>query len=209
MMYIDGRENDLSGYGDEIASRVFETGASNYRYQFVGYENFRTLIKEALARPRLIFSGDAMTALVDSQGVAGLLSAFSGSEYESRKKEMAAFFADLRSADRFDGEFFDTVAVRARQCSYLNPPVSPRFYYLFAISVADRCRSTGLGQKLMSIVMDKAIETNHRGIHLDVLADNPAVKYYEKLGFAVAAEITVPAALEQGVPPHLRMIKVF
>ncbi len=54
----------------------------------------------------------------------------------------------------------------------------------FGIVISSGCRGKGLGKLLMRCLMHLAKETFHiELLHLQVYQDNPAIQFYEKLGF--------------------------
>ena len=53
--------------------------------------------------------------------------------------------------------------------------------------------------------MRRGREMGHRALELDVLSDNPAVRFYESLGLELYAETRAPAPQAFGVPPEYRM----
>lgn len=209
MKSVNGKNFNLSPFSDQVASLVYSTAPENYAYQFAGIENLVQVVTEALTRPGLIFSGDAITAFLEGEEVAGMVSAYSGSEYDSRKKVMASLFGGLREKGALSDAFFQLFPQRAKECSYFNPNVPERYYYVFALAVLERHRGQGLGGRLMSAVFDEARASNHLGVHLDVQSDNTAVDFYKSLGFAVVSEIKAETPFLNGVPTHLRMVKVF
>lgn len=76
-----------------------------------------------------------------------------------------------------------------------------------ALSVKENCRGLGLGAKLLSNAIDRARKDGCRTLHLDVLSDNPAIDFYERMGMTCMAETTVPELCQHhGVPAQHRMV---
>lgn len=56
----------------------------------------------------------------------------------------------------------------------------------------------------MSNAIEAARGAGLRGLHLDVLSDNPAVGFYRARGMVCLAEAVAPEPLRQGVPMEMR-----
>ena len=54
-------------------------------------------------------------------------------------------------------------------------------------------------------VSDHRQEVGRRGLHLDVLLDNPAVEFYRAIGMQCLAEARARIPFEHGCPVEMRM----
>ncbi len=75
-----------------------------------------------------------------------------------------------------------------------------------ALRAAGPLRGHGVGARLLENAILRARETGQRSLQLDVLADNPAVRFYESMGLRVLSETRSPElSREHGFPAELRM----
>ena len=96
--------------------------------------------------------------------------------------------------------------VRARKASYLNAYIPDDVYYLHALAAFPRHRGKGLGKALLQAAIARARAQGFRELQLDVLADNPAVSFYQAMGLSIVSEIRSPElSRDHGFPPEYRM----
>lgn len=89
---------------------------------------------------------------------------------------------------------------------YLFPPVPDDAYYLLYLSVVPALRNRGLGEQLLRRALSGARAQGRSSLQLDVAAESPALRLYERMGLRAVAETRVPALGAMGVPAHLRMV---
>lgn len=91
---------------------------------------------------------------------------------------------------------------------WLFPEVPEEAWYLLFLSTHPQGRGQGIGEKLLGDCVERAREAGCAALHLDVASVNPAVRFYERMGFERLAETEVPKiAASHGVPSHIRMVK--
>ena len=94
---------------------------------------------------------------------------------------------------------------RSYLASYLNVVIPSSAYYIHALSVRPDRHGQGIGASLMKDAIERATDEGFRVVHLDVLSDNPAVKFYEAFGFEALAQTVAPIPHSHGVPMEQRM----
>ena len=76
-----------------------------------------------------------------------------------------------------------------------------------ALAVPETHRGRGAGAGLLRNAVDTARTAGYRELHLDVLSDNPAVKFYQSMGLVCMSETVAPEPCrEHGVPMEMRMV---
>lgn len=91
---------------------------------------------------------------------------------------------------------------------FVLPPVSDDAWYLQHLAVVPAARGRGVGERLLDNCIERCREAGFRRLHLDVYAENPAVRLYERVGFTVIVETLVRPLVEHGIPLHWRMEKL-
>ena len=93
-----------------------------------------------------------------------------------------------------------------RWMPFLIPPIPEDAYYVQHLAVVPELRGRGVGARLLLHAFEKAASGGYRSVHLDVVADGPAVRFYRRMGMEELSHTRVPRLeLDYGVPPHLRM----
>lgn len=88
---------------------------------------------------------------------------------------------------------------------FVLPSVPDDAWYLQHLAVVPAARGRGVGELLLRNCIDRSHEAGYRRIHLDVYADNPAVRLYERMGFETIVETLVRPLVPYGIPLHWRM----
>ena len=95
-----------------------------------------------------------------------------------------------------------------RWVPFLIPPLPEDAYYVQHLAVSTELRGRGIGARLLEHAFGKAARGAYRSVHLDVVADSPAVRFYRRMGMEVLSETRVPRLeSDYGVSAHLRMTK--
>ncbi len=90
---------------------------------------------------------------------------------------------------------------------YLMPPVPNRAYYVLFLATDPGVRRKGIGETLLTGAFERARGQGQEACHLDVAGDNPAVRFYQRLGMEILSESRVLPLEERGVPSHFRMTR--
>lgn len=88
---------------------------------------------------------------------------------------------------------------------YVLPPVPDDAWYLQHIAVVPEARGRGVGELLLGDALERAKAAGFARMHLDLYAENPAIRLYERMGFRTIVETTVRPLIEHGIGLHLRM----
>ena len=205
MQIVEATESHLSKYADEFASLIHATGPVTYDYQFVRRELFDEIVKTSWRTPGSLFSYDETTLALDDDELLGIMVAFRGPEFIKRRKTLSALWPPLIEAGKVQPEELSEIARRTYLCSYLNATIPSVVYYIHAVAVKETHRGKGVGAKLLNHAISQGKQAGSRGLHLDVLSDNPAVDFYRSMGLETLVETVAPVALANGVPMEMRM----
>lgn len=190
-----------------VPELVRATGPISYGYQFGERRAFfDAFVRGSWHTTGTLFAHDAArAALVDGE-LAGLEIGFDGPEFQTRRDALARVSAELLANGETTPDELRGLAVRSARASYLNPHVPRRVHYVHALSVPERLRGRGIGARLLEHAIERARRAGHRVLQLDVLADNPAVRFYESMGLSVLVETrSHELSREHGFPSELRM----
>jgi GNAT superfamily N-acetyltransferase len=189
-----------------VASLIRATGPVSYDYQFGPGDLLEGVVAASWTRPQTLFSADCAWLALDGDIIAGLEIGFAGADYYSFRNNLAALAPDLIADGRLDVADLLALAERVELASYLNAHVPPDVYYLHALATTQAHRGRGVGRGLLTRAIDRARAAGFRALHLDVLADNPAVAFYEAMGLSVLAEVRSPRlSRDHGFPGEFRM----
>jgi ribosomal protein S18 acetylase RimI-like enzyme len=132
-----------------------------------------------------------------------------------RQDELAAWGWDAGQQDAFlslqfraQQQFYGTIATAEQQLVCLDEEPIGRLIVIReqdAIRLADIAllpahRGAGIGGSLLGTLLAEAAQA-HKPVRLQVLPDNPAIRLYQRLGFAVAGENGTHFLMEAR-PPH-------
>lgn len=190
-----------------MADLVRATGPVSYGYQF-GFERrlFDLLISEAWHVPATIFSSSNSIIATETHNILGLLIGFSGPNFLIFKRNFSVLVEELVARDEITQAEAIGLAERARKASYLNPSLPKSAYYLHALSVVPQHHRAGVGAALVGHILVQARQNKFRTLQLDILSDNPAVSFYQALGFQILVETKSPElSRDHGFPSELRM----
>jgi ribosomal protein S18 acetylase RimI-like enzyme len=155
--------------------------------------------------PGTLFGYDEITIALDGDQLLGVEVGFEGPGFQARRKAMAPMFPKMIESGELQGDDLARIGRRVYLCSYLNPNIPKNVYYIHAIAVKKQYRGKKIGAKLLGNAIDKAKAEGYRGLHLDVLSDNPAIEFYQSMGLTCLVETVAPIPHQNGVPKELRM----
>ncbi len=182
------------------------TGPVSYNYQFGTGGLLERLVAASWSTPDTLFCAACTTGAVENDDLIGIELGFPGADFYAFKANLAPLAALLIERGHATADELAGLVTRARKASYLNAYVPDDVYYLHALSTLPRRRGRGVGKALLQAAITRARAAGFRELHLDVLADNPAVGFYKAMGLQVLAEIRSPELTrEHGFPAEYRM----
>ncbi len=190
-----------------VTELVYATGPVTYGYQFADRRAFfDDFVAASWRAAGSLFAWDIATLALAGGELAGLELGFVGREFYIRKDALAGVTRALLADGRTTVAEVQSLAVRADKASYLNAHIPDDVYYVLALSVRESQRGRGVGARLLRNAMEAARGAGLRALELDVLADNPAVRFYESMGLEVVAETRSPELTrDHGFSAELRL----
>ena len=187
-----------------IAGLIRATGPVSYDYQFGGL--LERVVAASWNTPDTLFAASAATLATDGDELLGMELGFAGPNFYLFKNNLVALAGDLVAQGVVSLEEIQGLAERAEQASYLNAHVPEDVYYLHALSTPERHRGKGVGRQLLHAAIARAKADGYRELQLDVLADNPAVGFYQANGLRILCETRSPnLSRDHGFPSEYRM----
>lgn len=192
-------------FTDGVVELAHNTGPSTYDYQFSSRPVFDRLVGDSWLTAGTLFGYDETTLALDGDDLLGIEIGFAGPEFERRKKTLRPLWPPIIEDGVVTADDLAEIGRRSYLASYLNVVVPASAYYVHALSVRPELHGQGIGAALMKDAIERATDEGYRVVHLDVLSDNPAVKFYEAFGFEVLAQTVTPIPHSHGVPMEQRM----
>jgi GNAT superfamily N-acetyltransferase len=205
MEIVQAAEGHIACFANEVADLMHVTGPVTYDYQFDGRKLFDKVFDASWRTPGTLFAYDGTTLALEGGELLGIEVGFHAPEFAQRKKALGPLWPALIEAGEVATDELARIAERTYQCSYLNAAIPKNVYYIHALAVKEAHRGKGVGGKLVRYAIYKGKQAGLRGLHLDVLSDNPAVEFYRTLGMQCLVESTAPVPFQNGVPMEMRM----
>jgi ribosomal protein S18 acetylase RimI-like enzyme len=96
---------------------------------------------------------------------------------------------------------------RLEALNQFHPDVPEKAFYLQNIAINASLRGNGIGEQLFRSIVVWAQNGHHETMQLDVVSDNPAVKFYIRLGMEIKADTDVPELrTKYDQPSRYRMV---
>jgi len=189
-----------------IAGLIRATGPVSYGYQFGGEGLLERVVAASWTAPDALFAASATTLATDGEELLGMELGFAGPNFYAFKDNLVALVGGLTAEGVVSVDELKGLAERAEQASYLNAHVPEDVYYLHALSTPERHRGKGVGRQLLHAAITRAKADGYRELQLDVLADNPAVGFYQANGLRILCETRSPnLSRDHGFPSEYRM----
>lgn len=189
-----------------IPDLIRATGPVSYGYQFGAGSLLDRLVAASWSTPDTLFCAACTTAVFDGGDLLGIELGFAGPSFYAFKANLAALAPDLMADGKVTYEELSGLLERAEKASYLNAHVPDDVYYLHALSAPERHRGKGAGRALLEAAVERARDAGFRELQLDVLADNPAVGFYQAMGLRILSEARSPdLSRDHGFPAEYRM----
>lgn len=189
-----------------VPELIRATGPVSYDYQFGTDGLLERVIAASWPAPETLFAAASTHAVWDGEALAGIELGFAGPNFYRFKDNLAALAGDLIARGVVSRHEMRGLAERAGIASYLNAHVPEGVYYLHALSTPPSHRGRGVGKALLQAAIERARAAGYRELQLDVLADNPAVGFYQAHGLTILSEVRSPdLSRDHGFPSELRM----
>ncbi len=194
-----------SRFIDDIPELVFSTGPATYEYTFGTRSVFDAVVRRSWLTPGTLFSADESSVAFSGDALLGIEIGFPGSAFRKRGHALGSLLSGLIAAGEVKGDDVGGLVMRAEETSWLNPVVRPWCYFVNSIAVKPEHHGKGVGRELLANAKRRARNFQCTRLELDVLADNPAIRFYRSQGLELLAETSVPGPASRGVPPVWRM----
>jgi len=189
-----------------IAGLIRATGPVSYDYQFGTEGLLERLVAASWPVAGTLFCAACTTAATDGDALLGIELGFAGPNFAVFKASLAGLAPGLIARGEVAYDELAGLTTRARKASYLNAAIPDDVYYVHALSALPEHRGRGVGKALLSAAMGRARTAGYRELQLDVLADNPAVGFYQAAGLEVLSEVRSPElSRDHGFPSEYRM----
>lgn len=199
ILIVDGVKVEAD---DRLADLLWETDPAIFSFIFGDLEVWRRLFPQEWTASCSTQQDDETRVALAGERTVGLVNCFAGAEVSTRfgalmERQLVAL--DPNAARQL------TAAYDAME--WLYPRVPDDALYLLNIVVAEEMRGQNLGRRLVAEAVMKARRLGLRTVHLDTASDNPAVRFYKRVGFRAVVESRA-MSLPDGValPNHLRMV---
>ncbi|MBP6877742.1 MAG: GNAT family N-acetyltransferase [Phenylobacterium sp.] len=189
-----------------IPALIRATGPVSYDYQFGVDGLLEQVVTASWSVPDTLFCAACTTAVVQGDELLGIELGFAGPNFYAFKANLAGLAPGLMAQGKASYEQYSGLAARAETASYLNAHIPEDVYYLHALSTPPQHRGKGVGRDLLKAAIGRAKAAGFRELQLDVLADNPAVGFYQAMGLRILAELRSPElSRDHGFPSEYRM----
>lgn len=189
---------------------LFATAPSLYGYQF-GHDRklFNVLVGAAWEQKDNLFSHSATTLALDGDELIGLIIGCYGRDFQPYARALNELWGQMVARGEVSADLMSVLERNAPHCSYLTPKVPDSAFYVLGLSVLPGYQRHGVGVRLLHLLTSRVAEDGAASMHLDVVSDNPAVRFYSAMGLECVAETRSPEAHRNGVPMMMRMVKWF
>ncbi|MEM7466071.1 MAG: GNAT family N-acetyltransferase [Pseudomonadota bacterium] len=209
MEIIQATAAHVEQFDDDLPELMHSTGPAAYDYQFLGRKYFDPIVRASWAAKGTLFAFDGSRLAVEGDELLGIEIGWQGPEFQPRKKALAPVWGKFIEDGTLPQNDLAEMAERTYLASYLNVAIPKPVHYIHALAVKPEHRGKGIGAALVRNAIQIGKDAGNRGLHLDVLSDNPAVEFYRALGMQCLAETRAPIPFEHGCPVEMRMAMDF
>lgn len=205
MEIIQATATHVDKFIDDLPELMHSTGPAAYDYQFLSRKYLDPVVRASWAAKGSLFGFDGARLALDGDELLGIEIGWPGPEFEPRKKSLAPIWGVFIEDGTLPQDDLAEMGKRSYLASYLNAAIPKPVHYIHALAVKPEHRGKGIGAALVRHAMQFAKDAGQRGMHLDVLSDNPAVEFYRAMGLECLVETRAPIPSEHGCPMEMRM----
>ena len=188
---------------DAVAPLLYDTDPHLFGYFFSGDEDLVSRYFAAQWRQERSLVGYRYCTVAAARGaLLGIELGYDGKTQADVARDTGKYAAQILTPEQMAHLREAVSYVR-----FLVPPVPNHAYYVMHLVSARDVRGRGVGAKLLGAAFDRARRNGYRVCHLDVASDNPAVRFYERMGMEILSESRVVPLQKNGVGSHYRMVK--
>ena len=206
------QRHERAHFAAPVLDLLFSTGPETFSYQFGGRALFDKMLGVSWTTAGTLAGFDAAHAAFDLAAAAevepvGVEFGGTAADMEARTVALESAWETMAAEGGLAASVLFGVRRRRRLARWLIPKIPEDAYYVDMIAVAPSRRGGGIGRRLLEHAAVRAAAAGLGSVHLDVFENNPAVRFYETLGFEAVARTTAPEPHTHGVPAELRMIR--
>lgn len=188
---------------EALADLLWRTDPKLNGYMFRTTERLHRILRAEWPEPKGMLCHRNAFTILNAGAVEGLLVGHTSEEWPVSFE--ASLVVQSRSLSDAEAEQLNAAI---HWMDRLFPTPRDGSYYVLELAVADASQGKGLAKLLLEAGMSRAREQRCEQICLDVSADNPAVAFYEHLGFVTEVETRVPYLEENlGIGLHNHMVR--
>jgi ribosomal protein S18 acetylase RimI-like enzyme len=188
---------------DTAAALMFDTDPHLFGYFFGGDQELALRYFGAQWRQeRSLFSYSHCTVAVAHGALLGIELGYDAKTQADVTRDTGRYAAQILTPEQMSH-----LREAMSYVPFLIPPVPNHTYYVMHLASARDARGRGVGAELLAAAFDRARRNGYRTCHLDVASDNPAVRFYQRMGMEMLSESRVLPLQKHGIANHYRMVK--
>jgi len=201
-------EPATSFHGEKIPDLIFSTAPSVYGHSFLNDRSlFDRFMLASWTAPASSYGYRETTIARDTDDLLGIEIGYGGERYYELHENGSPVGRTLIENGSATVEQMKAVGRASYDTNFQIPYVPADAYYVMSLAVTEASRGKGIGAMLLNNALEEAQKAGYRTLHLDVLADNPAVEFYKRLGLTCMVESVSPQLREFDLPVEYRMVK--
>ena len=183
-------------YVPEIAALIWSEDPALLTLEFGTLATWEAVLAAEWPLKGAANSHDGTTLALSEGKPCGVINAFPTAEMDTR--------FERSDATRVSSLLTNDVA---KAIDALFPPPPEDAFYILDISVASTAQNLGIGRKLVDHAAVRAKEEGADLLSLHVSIGNPALKFYQRIGFESVCCSDVPSLHRFGVSDHILMTR--
>ena len=191
-------------HAEDVVKLLPATSPKIFNCVFKGRPEVHTRVAEACWKASDVEGSHSFSVVaLDDDDVVGILIAYNWATFQNLKKSTTKLTVPL-----IDDDILLSMRETLPLISLLTPTMRDNDYFVRYLSVSSAVQGKGVGAKLLEHAFSQAKSLGCKTLQLDVVSENPAVKFYKKMGLKIIAETRIPFLEESyDIGSNLRMIK--